>query len=144
MLTGEGADEALAGYAWFKTQKIRDVLRRKFGNTVPSAIRGVVLGMMGGDRSHLPERFPMQGFRTAQQDIYDLLGQAARSFTLADVKVAAMPFFKGCRWIVWHYKNKANLGGDWGGPMRALSIFAKAKISRSTLTMCEFPMARTR
>jgi site-specific DNA-methyltransferase (adenine-specific) len=33
---------------------------------------------------------------------------------LADVKVAAMPFFKGCRWIIWHYKNKANLGGDWG------------------------------
>jgi site-specific DNA-methyltransferase (adenine-specific) len=33
---------------------------------------------------------------------------------LADVKVAAMPYFKGCRWIVWHYKNKANLGGDWG------------------------------
>jgi site-specific DNA-methyltransferase (adenine-specific) len=23
-------------------------------------------------------------------------------------------FFKGCRWIVWHYKNKANLGSDWG------------------------------
>jgi site-specific DNA-methyltransferase (adenine-specific) len=26
------------------------------------------------------------------------------SEVLADVKVAAMPFFKGCRWIVWHYK----------------------------------------
>jgi asparagine synthase (glutamine-hydrolysing) len=78
-LTGEGADEALAGYAWFKTQKIRDALRRRFGSTVPSAIRGLVLGMMGGDRSHLPDRFPIQGFRTAQQDIYDLLGQA-RSF----------------------------------------------------------------
>ena len=25
VLTGEGADEALAGYAWFKTQKIRDI-----------------------------------------------------------------------------------------------------------------------
>jgi asparagine synthase (glutamine-hydrolysing) len=78
-LTGEGADEALAGYAWFKTQKMRDALRRKFGNTVPSAIRSAVLATMGGDRSHLPPRFPFQGFRTAQQDIYDLLGQA-RSF----------------------------------------------------------------
>ena len=47
VLTGEGADEALAGYAWFKTQKIRDVLRRKFGNTVPSAIRSVVAGVDG-------------------------------------------------------------------------------------------------
>ena len=35
--------------------------------------------MMGGDQSHLPPRFPIQGFRTAQQDIYDLLAQA-RSF----------------------------------------------------------------
>ncbi len=76
VLTGEGADEALAGYAWFKTQKIRDVLRRKFGNTVPSAIRSLVLGLMGGDRAHLPERFPLQGVRTAQQDLQDLLSQA--------------------------------------------------------------------
>ena len=33
---------------------------------------------------------------------------------LADVKVAAAPLFKGCRWLIWHYKNKANLGKDWG------------------------------
>ena len=79
VLTGEGADEALAGYAWFKTQKIRDILLRRFGPTIPAAIRSLVLGMMGGDRAHLPARFPIQGVRTAQQDIYDLLAQA-RSF----------------------------------------------------------------
>src|SRR5690606_34866789 len=33
---------------------------------------------------------------------------------LADLKKPAMEMFKGCRWIVWHYKNKANLGNDWG------------------------------
>lgn len=33
---------------------------------------------------------------------------------LADLKHPAMKFFKSCRWIVWHYKNKANLGNDWG------------------------------
>ena len=33
---------------------------------------------------------------------------------LADVKVAVAPLFAGCRWLVWHYKNKANLGRDWG------------------------------
>ena len=78
-LTGEGADEALAGYAWFKTQKIRDILRRRFGSTIPGAIRGLVAGSLGGDPAHLPPRFPIQGVRTAQQDIYDLMGQA-RSF----------------------------------------------------------------
>jgi asparagine synthase (glutamine-hydrolysing) len=76
VLTGEGADEALAGYAWFKTQKIRDFLRRKVGNSIPAAIRGLVLGLMGGDRAHLPPRFPLQGVRTAQQDLQDLLAQA--------------------------------------------------------------------
>ena len=33
---------------------------------------------------------------------------------LADVKHPASRYFKSCRWIVWHYKNKANLGHDWG------------------------------
>ncbi len=46
---------------------------------------------------------------------------------LADVKVAAMPFFKGCRWIVWHYKNKANLGGDWGRSHESMVHFRKSK-----------------
>ncbi len=46
---------------------------------------------------------------------------------LADVKVAAMPFFKGCRWIVWHYKNKANLGGDWGRSHESIIHFRKGK-----------------
>jgi site-specific DNA-methyltransferase (adenine-specific) len=33
---------------------------------------------------------------------------------LADVKVVASPLFATCRWLVWHYRNKANLGRDWG------------------------------
>ncbi len=31
---------------------------------------------------------------------------------LADLKLPASAFFQGCRWLVWHYKNKANLGSD--------------------------------
>lgn len=33
---------------------------------------------------------------------------------LADLKHPSMKYFKGCKWIVWYYKNKANLGKDWG------------------------------
>ncbi|HEY1353107.1 MAG TPA: site-specific DNA-methyltransferase [Ktedonobacteraceae bacterium] len=33
---------------------------------------------------------------------------------LSDLKLPALRFFAGCRWLVWHYKNKANLGSDWG------------------------------
>ena len=33
---------------------------------------------------------------------------------LADVKVRSARRFASCRWLIWHYKNKANLGKDWG------------------------------
>jgi len=33
---------------------------------------------------------------------------------LADIKHPASKYFKHCRWLIWHYKNKANLGNDWG------------------------------
>lgn len=33
---------------------------------------------------------------------------------LADIKAVAAPRFAGCRWLVWYYRNKANLGRDWG------------------------------
>jgi site-specific DNA-methyltransferase (adenine-specific) len=46
---------------------------------------------------------------------------------LADVKSAAMPFFNGCRWIIWHYKNKANLGSDWGRSHESIVHFRKSR-----------------
>lgn len=33
---------------------------------------------------------------------------------LADVKARSAKRFAGCRWLVWYYRNKANLGRDWG------------------------------
>ena len=46
---------------------------------------------------------------------------------LADVKVAAIRYFAGCRWLVWHYKNKANLGKDWGRSHESILHFRKCK-----------------
>lgn len=46
---------------------------------------------------------------------------------LADVKVAAAPLFAGCRWLVWHYKNKANLGKDWGRSHESILHFRKGR-----------------
>jgi site-specific DNA-methyltransferase (adenine-specific) len=46
---------------------------------------------------------------------------------LADLKLPAMRFFKGCRWIVWHYKNKANLGSDWGRSHESILHLRKTK-----------------
>jgi len=78
-LTGEGADEALAGYPWFKSQQVRNVMRRVAGNWLPAGIRNVIVGSMKGNPAHLPPRMGFQGTRPAQQDVYDLMAQS-RSF----------------------------------------------------------------
>jgi len=46
---------------------------------------------------------------------------------LADVKVATAHLFSGCRWLVWHYKNKANLGKDWGRSHESIIHFRKSR-----------------
>jgi len=46
---------------------------------------------------------------------------------LADLKLPALRFFRGCRWLVWHYKNKANLGKDWGRSHESILHFRKGK-----------------
>ena len=53
---------------------------------------------------------------------------------LAEVKVRSAKRFASCRWLIWYYKNKANLGKDWGrshesilhlrGPDHALDVDA--------------------
>jgi site-specific DNA-methyltransferase (adenine-specific) len=45
---------------------------------------------------------------------------------LADLKFPASAYFKGCRWLVWHYKNKANLGKDWGRSHESILHFRKS------------------
>ncbi|GIW01263.1 site-specific DNA-methyltransferase [Roseiflexus sp.] len=46
---------------------------------------------------------------------------------IADLKLPASRFFKGCRWLIWHYKNKANLGSDWGRSHESILHFRKSK-----------------
>jgi site-specific DNA-methyltransferase (adenine-specific) len=45
---------------------------------------------------------------------------------LADVKYRVAPHFSGCRWLIWHYKNKANLGNDWGRSHESIVHFRKS------------------
>ncbi len=46
---------------------------------------------------------------------------------LADLKHPSSKYFKSCRWIIWHYKNKANLGSDWGRSHESILHFRKSK-----------------
>ncbi|MFT4125822.1 MAG: site-specific DNA-methyltransferase [Gordonia sp. (in: high G+C Gram-positive bacteria)] len=49
---------------------------------------------------------------------------------LADLKHPAARHFAACRWLVWHYKNKANLGNDWGRSHESILHFRKSKSQR--------------
>jgi len=46
---------------------------------------------------------------------------------LADLKHPASLYFRGCRWLVWHYRNKANFGKDFGRSHESLLHFRKSK-----------------
>lgn len=58
---------------------------------------------------------------------------------LADIKHPAMRLFKSCRWIVWHYKNKANLGSDWGRSHESIIHFRKEKAAKLNLDDIRIP-----
>lgn len=49
---------------------------------------------------------------------------------IADVKLPAMKYFAHCRWLIWHYKNKANLGSDWGRSHESILHFRKSKTQK--------------
>jgi site-specific DNA-methyltransferase (adenine-specific) len=46
---------------------------------------------------------------------------------LADLKWAACSLFKGCKWLVWFYRNKGNLGNDWGRSHESILHFRKSE-----------------
>jgi site-specific DNA-methyltransferase (adenine-specific) len=52
------------------------------------------------------------------------------SEVLANLRHPASKYFAGCRWLVWHYKNKANLGSDWGRSHESIMHLRKSKSTR--------------
>jgi len=74
-------------------------------------------------------KFSMQWFEQAARILKPTgtLFVCGFSEILADLKHPATKFFKSCRWIIWHYKNKANLGKDWGRSHESILHFRKTK-----------------
>ena len=46
---------------------------------------------------------------------------------LADIKQPSMHYFRSCKWLVWYYKNKANMGNDWGRSHESVLHLRKSK-----------------
>lgn len=44
---------------------------------------------------------------------------------LADLRRPAAKHFGGCKWLVWSYKNKANLANDWGRSHESILHYRK-------------------
>ncbi|OJW09065.1 MAG: asparagine synthase (glutamine-hydrolyzing) [Planctomycetales bacterium 71-10] len=74
-LTGEGADEALAGYVWYKSQKVRDAAYKVVGRTLPRIARNIAGRSISGRRFAVPPEGAIHGVRTAQQDMYEMIAQ---------------------------------------------------------------------
>jgi site-specific DNA-methyltransferase (adenine-specific) len=59
---------------------------------------------------------------------------------LADVKArSAARFAGGCRWLVWAYRNKANLGRDWGRSHESVLHLRKSKAVRIDIDAVRVP-----
>lgn len=59
---------------------------------------------------------------------------------LADVKArSARRFEGGCRWLVWYYRNKANLGSDWGRSHESILHLRKSKATRIDVDAVRVP-----
>ncbi len=58
---------------------------------------------------------------------------------LADLKHPASKYFKGCRWLIWHYKNKANLGKDWGRSHESIIHFRKSDTTKLNIDDVRVP-----
>ena len=46
---------------------------------------------------------------------------------LADIRRPAAPHFHKCRWLIWSYKNKANMSKDWGRSHESILHFRKSR-----------------
>jgi site-specific DNA-methyltransferase (adenine-specific) len=61
---------------------------------------------------------------------------------LADLRRPAMKFFAGCKWLVWFYKNKANLTKDWGRSHESILHLRKSRRVTFNIDNVRIPYGR--
>ncbi len=61
---------------------------------------------------------------------------------IADIKHPAMQYFAGCRWLIWHYKNKGNLGRDWGRSHESILHFRKSRTFTMNIDAVRIPYGK--
>ncbi len=61
---------------------------------------------------------------------------------LADLKHPSMKYFSGCKWLIWYYKNKANLGKDWGRSHESILHLRKSKVFTMNIDDVRIPYGK--
>lgn len=145
-LTGEGSDEWLGGYAWFKVHKLLGVFDAAPGLALSGAVRRWVLMLMGapkGAARRMRQIASSLGHHGPYQDIYGVMGLARLRFyspdmleRLADYNpyLALEPDL--ARINQWHPMNRALY---WGGrihlPGQLLSLKGDRVAMNSSVEM---------
>lgn len=61
---------------------------------------------------------------------------------LADLKHPALRYFHSCRWLIWSYRNKANLGSDWGRSHESILHLRKSAAFTLRINSVRIPYSR--
>jgi asparagine synthase (glutamine-hydrolysing) len=85
-LTGEGADEALAGYVWYKFQAVRDALNHKLGGAPGRVLRRLMSGGNGHASADRSAAMAFGGAHPVQHDLYQLIARVKPDFYSAGMR----------------------------------------------------------
>lgn len=62
---------------------------------------------------------------------------------IADIKYRVKDYFPGgCKWLIWHYKNKANMSNDWGRSHETILHFRKSKKTTFNIDSVRIPYSK--
>ncbi|NLF09064.1 MAG: site-specific DNA-methyltransferase [Pirellulaceae bacterium] len=61
---------------------------------------------------------------------------------IADLRRPAAKFFASCKWLVWFYKNKANLTKDWGRSHESILHYRKSRKSTFNVDDVRIPYGK--
>ena len=86
VLTGEGADEALAGYVWYKAQAWVDAVTRRMGNRLPQLAGDFLKRSVAGFRARIPGNPSIGGVRPVQFALYEMISLVKPAIYSAGLK----------------------------------------------------------
>ena len=61
---------------------------------------------------------------------------------ICDLVSPSLKYFANVKWLIWHYKNKANLGNDWGRSHESILHFRKTKNFTSNINDVRIPYSQ--